>query len=80
MLDEVIEPTGGGVMRLSDGMSSLREVSPGRPAAGRGWIGITPREAYLTTDIAIRPLLPAWAFLLLSAGLILGAWLREGRR
>ena len=28
----------------------------------------------------IRPLLPAWAFLLLASLLIIGAWLREGRR
>ena len=81
---EVVEPvvaaTNGGVQRIEDGLPSLRDVREGRPATGRGWIGITPREAFLTADITISPLLPAWAFLLLSALLVLGAWVREGRR
>ena len=67
-------------MALSDGLPDLRDVRPGRPAAGNGWIGLTPRDAYLTTDLTIRAILPAWAFLLLASVLILGAWLREGRR
>ena len=46
----------------------------------RGWIGVTPRAAYLTTDITVRALVPAWLFLLIAAGLMLGAWLREGRQ
>ncbi|WP_176556099.1 hypothetical protein [Rubellimicrobium rubrum] len=80
LLTPVVEPTNGGVLRIEDGLPTLRDVREGRPASGRGWIGITPREAYLTADIRILPLLPAWAFLLLSALLILGAWVREGRR
>ncbi|MBE3636924.1 hypothetical protein [Mangrovicoccus algicola] len=70
----------GGVMPLEEGMPDLRAVGPGRPAAGRGWIGITPREAYVTADLRIAPLLPSWAFLALAAALITGAWLLEGRR
>jgi hypothetical protein len=80
LLAPVLEGTGGGILALAAGLPDLREVRPGRPAFGRGWIGITPREAYLTADIRLTPLLPAWAFLLLSAGLILAGWLREGRR
>ena len=34
------------IVRIEDGLPDLREVREGRPAAGRGWIGITPREAY----------------------------------
>jgi hypothetical protein len=49
-------------------------------AAGRGWIGITPREAYLTTDVTVTPLVRAWLFLMLAALLTIGAWLIEGRR
>jgi hypothetical protein len=67
-------------MPISAGDINIRNVREGRPAAGRGWIGITPRGAYRTADISITPLLPAWAFLLLAAILIVGAWLREGRR
>ena len=70
----VVAPLRGGVFSIEDGMPSLRNVRAGRPAAGRGWLGLTPREAYLTADVTITPLLPAWLTLLLAA------WLREGRR
>ena len=80
LLAPLVETTLGGVRRVSDGDIDLRTVRPGRPAAGRGWIGITPRGAFQTADISITPILPAWAFLLLASLLIVGAWLREGRR
>jgi len=70
----------GGVLRIEDGLPDIRRVAEGRNAAGRGWIGLTPRAAYLTTDITVRPLISAWLFLLIAAGLMLGAWLREGRQ
>ncbi|GAA6175764.1 hypothetical protein [Sulfitobacter pacificus] len=70
----------GGVARLEEGLPRLRNVRPGRPAAGRGWLGITPRGAYETRDIRQTAILPGWLVLLLSAGLITAAWLREGRR
>jgi hypothetical protein len=73
------EPLSGAVMRLEDGMPDIRRVAEGRNASGRGWIGLTTREAYLTTDVTITPLVSAWLFLLIAAGLMLGAWLREGR-
>jgi len=79
-LQPVITPTRGGVLRLEDGMPDLRHVRAGRPAAGRGWLGITPRDAYLTADVTLTPLVSAWLFLLLGSLLIIGAWLREGRR
>ncbi|HQU67988.1 MAG TPA: hypothetical protein PLI43_07290 [Albidovulum sp.] len=79
-LAPAVEPTHGGFIRLEDGQPSVREVREGRPAAGRGWIGITPRDAYQTLDVRIAPLLPAWTFLLLAALFSLAAWLREGRR
>ena len=71
---------GSGMIPISAGDFDVRTVRAGRPAAGRGWIGITPRAAYQTADITVTPLLPAWAFLLLASLLIVGAWLREGRR
>ncbi len=79
-LDPVLDATGGGVHRLETGMPAIREVSAGRPAAGRGWVGITPREAYETMNVTQVPALPAWLVLLLASGLVVGAWLREGRR
>ena len=80
VLKPLVDSTLGGIVALSDGMPSLREVRAGRPAAGRGWIGILPRGAYQSADLTINALLPAWLFLLLSALLVIGAWLREGRR
>ncbi len=80
LLEAPVEATRGGLMRLQDGMPSIRAVRAGRVAAGRGWIGITPREAYLTADIRVSPLLPAWAMLLFASLLAIGAWLWEGRR
>jgi len=80
MLRPLIESTNGGVIAMSDGSPSLRDVRPGRPAAGRGWIGLTPRNAYLTAEIRVFALIPAWLLLLAGAVLIVGAWLREGRR
>lgn len=80
LLEGPVDATRGGIQRISEGMPDIRRVREGRVAAGRGWIGITPREAYLTADIRISPLLPAWAMLLLASLLAVGAWLREGRR
>jgi hypothetical protein len=79
-LAPLTEPLSGAVMRLEDGMPDLRLVAEGRNASGRGWIGLTPREAYLTTDVTVTPLIAAWLFLLLAAGLTVAGWLREGRR
>lgn len=79
-LAPVIDPTRGGVWKVSDGSVDLRAVREGRPAAGRGWLGITPRGAYQTATVTIRPLLPAWVYLLAAAGLLVGAWIWEGRR
>jgi hypothetical protein len=80
VLEPLIEARRGGVFRLSDGMPVLRDVRDGRPAAGRGWIGLVPRAAYTTRDVSQTPLLPAWLVLLAASALILGGWLREGRR
>ncbi len=76
----VVAPVQGGILRLEDGFPSLREVRPGRPAAGRGWLGLTPRGASVTEDLRVSPLLPGWVLLLIAAGFALGAWLTEGRR
>ncbi len=80
VLEPMAEATQGGVLRLERGAPDIRAVAEGRRAIGRGWIGITPREAYLTTDLRVTTLLPGWAWLLIAAGLAVLAWLVEGRK
>ena len=80
VLQPLVDTWRGGVLRLEDGVPRLRSVRAGRPASGRGWIGLTPREAYETLDVRQRSLLPPWLVLLLASGLIVAAWLREGQR
>lgn len=80
VLQPAVKALRGGVQIIEDGLPRIRNVRAGRPAAGRGWIGFTPRDAYETRDVRQTPILPAWLVLLLSAGLITAAWLREGRR
>ncbi len=80
ILAPVLAGLRGGTVMLEDGLPRLRDVREGRPAAGRGWIGLTPRNAYETRDVRQTAILPGWLVLLLSAGLITAAWLREGRR
>lgn len=71
--------TGGGVKRLEAGVPDIRMVREGRPAEGRGWIGLAAREAYQLRDVRQVSLAPGWLTLLLSAGLIFAAWRVEGR-
>ncbi len=71
--------TKGAVRRLADGVPELRLVRQGRVASGRGWIGLTPRAAYVTVDIRLRPIGSALIFMLLAAAFMVFAWRREGR-
>ena len=80
ILEPAVNALRGGIIRVEDGLPNIRNVRAGRPAAGRNWIGITPRDAYETQDIRQMGLLPPWLVLLLASSLIIGAWLREGRR
>ncbi|SMX26470.1 hypothetical protein TRP8649_00549 [Pelagimonas phthalicica] len=78
-LAELVATQRGGIMPLEDGVPQIRSVRSGRPAAGRGWVGLTPREAFETLDVRQTALLPAWLVLLMASVMIVGAWLREGR-
>ena len=80
LLAPSLKTSGGVAKRLEDGIPALRAVRAGRPAAGPGWIGYTPRDAYVTTALTVVPLAPVWVILLVLAGLAVGAWLWEGRR
>lgn len=76
----VLEARKGGAALLEDGTPDLRLVREGRTATGRGWVGLTPREAFQTTSLRITSLVPPWLFLMLAALLTVFAWLREGRK
>ncbi len=72
--------SGGGVFWAGDGtIPEIRLVSPGRAAAGPNWMGIRRNGDYVVTGFREMPLFPAIAALLLTIGLLLGAWRREGR-
>ncbi|MEL6954065.1 MAG: hypothetical protein AAFN09_09945 [Pseudomonadota bacterium] len=79
-LEEAVAQRRGGTFMIHEGLPDFRRVSEGRIAAGSSWLGLTPRDAYLTTDIRVIALIQPWLFLLLSAGLMIAAWLREGGR
>ena len=79
-LAPMVAATRGGILRLEEGIPDIRAVRNGRQAAGRGWIGIVPRGAYVTQDIRVAALLPGWLYLVLAASFALAAWLIEGRR
>lgn len=80
VLAPAIKAQRGGSFAMSAGVPSIRSVRSGRPAAGSGWVGITPRNAYDVRDVARTPMLPAWLVLAMVSMLIVGGWLREGRR
>jgi hypothetical protein len=54
-------------------------VREGRATAGRGWIGLTDREAFQLRDIRQVALAPAWLMLILATILAVAAWRVEGR-
>ena len=79
-LTPAVTASRGGILALEAGMPDIRQVREGRPAAGRGWIGVVPRGAYVTGDVQVSALLPAWLWLLLAALTAVAAWMVEGRR
>jgi len=80
LMAPVLAPLRGGALALEEGLPRLRDVRAGRPASGRGWIGLTTRSAYETRSVSQIALLPAWLGLILAAGFVIAGWLREGRR
>ena len=75
----ILAKTNGGALALSEGLPKFRNVRNGRPADGRGWIGLVSREAYAVQGVEIGQLLPAWVYLIFAALSLLTGWLREGR-
>lgn len=72
--------SGGGVQWLAaSGTPELRRTEEDRAASGGGWVGLQRRHDHVVTGVAALDLLPAWLSLPAMVGLLLLAWLREGR-
>ncbi len=79
VLQPIADASGGSVHWLADGVPDVRRVGASGSAAGSNWIGLRANGAYRVTSVEQRPLLPAWAALLLLLGTLLIAWRVEGR-
>jgi hypothetical protein len=79
ILSPLSEATRGGVRRLEDGIPDIRLIREGRVAEGRGWVGLSDREAYQLRDIRQVDLAPGWLSLILAASLAFAAWRIEGK-
>ncbi len=78
-LASLVAATGGGLSWIRDGIPDLRRTTPGRAAAGHGWLGVRRNQAYAVTGLAEIPLVPALILLAVALGGFAGAWWREGR-
>jgi hypothetical protein len=80
VLAPLVEASLGGALRLaSAGVPDIRRVREGRLAAGRGWIALAERRAFLVRDIRLTPLAPGWLMLVLASLLLIAAWRIEAR-
>lgn len=79
ILQPAVDQLRGGVHAIADGLPNIRNIREGRPASGRNWIGLTPRDAFEVQRVSRMSLMPAWLVLLIISALIIGGWLREGR-
>ncbi len=80
----LIEDRNGGVIWLKDTPTpSLRSIkatsSRLRNYAGSRWIGLRNNESYTVQSVESTPLLPPWAWLIVLALPLIGAWWREGK-
>ncbi len=72
--------SGGGVFWIGNGsIPEIRRVAAGRAASGQHWMGFRENGDYVVTGFSELPLIPAFAALLLTIGLLIAAWRREGR-
>src|SRR3954447_10824214 len=79
-LAPLAQASGGGVFWIGTGtIPEIRRVSAGRAASGHNWLGLRQNGDYVVTGFSELPLLPAFAALLLTIGLLIAAWRREGR-
>ncbi len=73
------QASGGSVHWLQDGTPEPRKVRPGRPAAGRDWIGFRTNGDYAVVGLDEVSLMPALMVLAMALGMAMIAWRREGK-
>ena len=83
LLKPVVEGTGGRIGRMAGpaGESAAPQVQPrneGETMAGADWIGIRMSNAQVLSGVSRTPLPHPALSLLLTVGLLAGAWYREG--
>ncbi len=78
-LQPFAQASGGSVHWLQDGTPEPRKVRPGRPAAGRNWIGFRTNGDYAVVGLDEVSLMPALMVLAMALGMAMIAWRREGK-
>jgi hypothetical protein len=84
-LEPIATATGGSVRRVASAGGGLdipriMTVSSGSRFAGSDWIGLKPSNSAIIRGVTVVPLGLGFAGLALLAGVVLAAWLVEGRR
>jgi hypothetical protein len=84
-LTPIATATGGSVRRVATSGGGLDiprivTVSSGSRFAGSDWIGLKPSNSAIVRGVTVVPLGLGFAGLALLAGVVLAAWLVEGRR
>lgn len=79
LIAPVARQTGGKVHWLKDGgVPDLRRVEKGRRSFGQNWLGLERNRATIATDTRTTSLLPPLLALILTLGLFILGWRREG--
>lgn len=79
LMRPVADASGGGMAWIADGTPGVRRVRADRAASGTGWFGLVDRDNYATLSVSRTTLVDPLLAVLLSLGLWLLAWRREGR-
>ena len=79
-LKVAVAANGGGLSWIKDGVPNLVKQEGGAQMSGSGWFGLRANRQTMVTATHSAPLLPAWLFLVLAAGLLASGWWRDARR
>jgi hypothetical protein len=80
LLEPLVQQQGGSVRRFPDAAPQIRLVSSSERLSGDGWIGLKPSGTFVTRGLSVFSLGTGLGGLVLLMGLVLAAWIREGKR